>query len=384
MSSEYQQVRVPLRRVALYGGGRWSRVLVPVIQSLLDENAEIVWVTKNGYDQANRWLIEKTIERVSVQSHVDLGTTAIDAAVVATTPATHGRQVFELLEHGIPTFCEKPFTLDFDEAVRLHQIASAARCPLGVNLEMYFASFVEDFAALVLGRRIRTIEITWLDPWLESRYGDIKHGDIYTNIVDDMWPHCWSLLRRLCPGCNVEWVDEVRYEPNNGCVYISVRIHDVVVSVVLSRRSDRRVRLIEVNSGDAVLDFSTEPGSTKIDGTVSMNQWRGLRPLSRSLSSFFEVIFEPKLLSDWALSGCLDAVRSAEVIGDQLRKLQQVRLAGLRDTGVQLADEGVRNLIVDLLLPKYASQDRRWPAITIEDQIAFVRHICTTQRIGCN
>ena len=380
MSSEHEQARFPLRRVALLGGGRWSRVLLPVIQSLLVEDAEIVWVTKHGYEPARRWLTDRAIERVSVQTDVDLAVAAIDAAVVATSPATHGWQVHQLLQRGIPTLCEKPFTLDFDEAVALHRMAADAGCPLGVNLEMYFASFVEDFAAAVLGRSVYKIEITWSDPWSESRYGETKYGDIYTSIVDDMWPHCWSLLRRLCPRCNVDLVEEVRYEPSSGLVHISVRIKELVATIVLSRRSDRRSRRIEVNNGAAVLDFSTEPGSTEIDGAVSINEWRGSRPLSRSLSSFFEAILVPELDPEWALSACLDSVRTAQMIGDQLRRLQRVRLNGLRDTGLELADEAHRNLIVDLLLPEYGTKDRR-PAITMEDQIAFVRHVCATQGI---
>lgn len=382
MSSEHEQGRYPLRRVALFGGGRWSRVLLPVIQSLIDGDAEILWVTTHGFEHAKRWLLDKAIERVSVLKQFDLDVVAIDAAVVATSPATHGQQVYQLLKRNIPTLCEKPFTLDFDEAVELHRMARDATCPLGVNLELHFASFVEDFANANIGRSLCTIELTWLDPWSEIRYGEIKHGDVYTSIVDDMWPHCWSLLRRLCPHCIVDSIADVRYEPSNGDVHISVRINETVVKVVLSRRSDQRVRKITVNNGEAVLDFSTEPGTTEIDGVMSVNRWRGARPLSRSLSSFFKVALAPELNAKWALTDCLDAVRSAQVIGEQLQSLQRARLDDIRDKGVELTDETHRNLFIDLLLPQYATKDRRWPAITIEDQIAFVRHVCATEGIS--
>ncbi len=382
MSSEHEQARFPLRRVALFGGGRWSRVLLPVIQSLLVDDAEIMWVTKHGREIAECWLVDKAIERVSVQTQLNLDAVVIDAAVVATSPATHGQQVHQLLKRGIPTFCEKPFTLDFDQAVALHHMATDAGCPLGVNLEMVFANFIEEFSNAVAGRSVRRIEITWSDPWSEIRYGETKHGDVYTSIVDDMWPHCWSLLRTLCPHGNVDSVEEVSYEPGKGLIHISVRINEVVAKVVLSRRSDRRVRRISVNDGEAVLDFSTEPGSTEINGTVSMNEWRGARPLSRSLSSFFEVILEPALIDRWALAQCLDAVRSAQIIGDQLGALQRARLGSLRVTGIDIVNETHRNLIVDLLLPEYTTSEQRWPAMTIEDQIAFVRHVCATEGIS--
>jgi hypothetical protein len=263
----------------------------------------------------------------------------------------------------------------------LHRMAVEARCPLGVNLEMYFASFVEDFAAAVHGRNIREITLTWLDPWSETRYGETKHGDIYTSIVDDMWPHCWSLLRRLVPNGTVDLIDDVRYEPNSGLVHITVQFNDIVATIALSRRAAGRVRRMDVNRGEAVLDFSTEPGSTEIDGVGTTNEWRGLRPLSRSLSSFFEVVLQPQLSDQWALSACLDAVRSAQLIGHKLRELQRGKLELWRQQELDLADAAQRNLIVDLLLPEYAAKDRRWPAITLEEQIEFVKHVCTTQDI---
>ena len=49
---------------------------------------------------------------------------ALDGAVVATTTSTHARVVEELLERGVPVFCEKPLTDDADAAARL-----AARAP---------------------------------------------------------------------------------------------------------------------------------------------------------------------------------------------------------------------------------------------------------------
>jgi predicted dehydrogenase len=364
------------------------------MQSLLVEDSEIVWVTEYGYESAQRWLIDKAIERVTISKNGAIGAHAVDAAIVATNPARHGRQVRELLDCGIPTFCEKPFTLDFDEAFALQEMAANLTCPLGVNLEMHFASFIEDFASLFPSRsedvgNVRQIDITWLDPWSESRYGETKHGDIYTSIVDDMWPHCWSVMRRLCPRGTVNLLESVRYEPSSGQVDIAIRFDEVITNVVLSRRSERRVRRVVVNGGEAVLDFSTEPGSTEVDGTVSMNAWRGERPLSRSLSSFFEVILDSARTTDWAVywalsaSACLDSVRSARQIGDALRQFQQVCVEGFRNTGIELADKSHRNLIVDLLLPEYAASDRRWPAITMEEQFAFIRHVCDTQGMRC-
>lgn len=400
MSSEPQQAKFPLRRVALYGGGRWSRVLLPVIQSLLVEDAKVAWVTDHNREVAQRWLAEKNIERVTLHSTSDfnreLTTTAnnastkIECAIVATSPPQHAALTRELLEHRVPTFCEKPLTLDFEQALALQQLASAKLCPLGVNLEMHFASFIEDFAAILLQRpagsqSIHTLDITWTDPWTDVRYGEIKIGDVYTNIVDDMWPHCWSLLRRIRPSGSVSAIEQLYYNPINGQVDIALRFDDIVTRLSLSRRAYHRTRRVNVNSGEAILDFSIEPGTTEINGQTTNNSWRGSRPLSRSLASFFEVVQQPSLVNAWPLSAsaCLDSVKSSRAIASQLKSHQRALLDRFCASGIDAAYDSHRNLIVDLLLPEYAAKDGRWSVTTQPEQIAFVKHVCETQGLRC-
>ncbi len=84
--------RFPLERVALVGGGRWSRVLLPVMKSLLQSDAEIIWATEHGKDRARRWLSENQVDHVTLCTHADIGKADLDAAVVATMPSTHGQQ----------------------------------------------------------------------------------------------------------------------------------------------------------------------------------------------------------------------------------------------------------------------------------------------------
>ncbi len=401
MSSEPQQAKFPLRRVALYGGGRWSRVLLPVTQSLLVEDAEIAWVTDHNREVAQRWLAEKNIERVTLYSTSDFNrkftapaddsAPKIQCAIVATSPPQHAALTRALLQHRVPTFCEKPLTLDFEQANALQQLASEYHCPLGVNLEMHFASFIEDFATRLHERPmnaqpIRTLDVAWTDPWTDVRYGEIKIGDVYTNIVDDMWPHCWSLLRRIRPSGSVTAIDGVNYNPVDGQVDITLRFDDIATRLSLGRRANHRLRRVNVNRGEAILDFSSEPGTSEINGQRVDNAWRGSRPLTRSLASFFEVVQRPELINMWPLSAsaCLDSVRSAQAIASQLQSQQRALLDRFCTSGIDTTNPSHRNLVVDLLLPEYAAKDRRWSVATHAEQVAFVTHVCEAQGLRRN
>lgn len=374
--------RFSFQRVALVGGGRWSRVLLPVMRSLLSPECQICWVTQNGFEQAMNWLAAKQLSGIEVESHLDFGAGGLNAAVVATSPQTHAGHVRTLLSHHVPVLCEKPLTQDLASAIELKELAEKSQAILGVNLEMPFASYYREFAQLVAGSAISELSIRWLDPWTETRYGETKHGDVYTSLVDDMWPHCWSLLRGLLSVSEPRWrITDVDYDLSDGHVRIVGCVEETPFTVEFSRRNASRVRRIEVNGALFTLDFGVEPGLTVVDGVATENRWQGERPLARTLTTFFEVVESPTRAADWELSvsRVIDSVSIAGEIKLRLEDLQKNRLDQFRTVGIDLQNPLHRNLIIDLYLPKYAESDRRWPAITIEDQIQFVARVCEDQ-----
>lgn len=371
-----------LRCIALIGGGRWSRVILPVLRDILPIDCEIAWITHHGYDRAVTWLSERALPGISIHQSRETLTHRMDAAIVATTPANHAQQVHELISQNIPTFCEKPLTTSFEHATRLIDLANCNCCPLGVNLELHYASYLDQFVDLMKHRLIQKVDILWLDPWTEQRYGETKHGDFYTDIVHDMWPHCWSVLRRLAGGGSSMDFDSVSYHPIDGA-QIAVRCPQWSAGIRLSRRNGDRVRRIEINGGQAILEFSQEPGWSEIDGTTVQHAWHGPRPLTRSLQSFLDVVMNFDLLNGWPLqaASCLDSVRLADHITSKLNEIYLERVSRLRESGVDLNSASCRNVIIDVYLPLIAAQGRRWPACTELQQIEFVKHICTTQLI---
>ncbi len=176
----------------------------------------------------------------------------------------------------------------------------------------------------------------------------------------------------------------MNYEPASGSVQVTGNLGEASFTGELSRRNASRVRRIEVNGGSLVLDFSVEPGHTIVDGVVTENRWQGARPLARTLTSFFEVVENPKRAADWQLSvgSTIDSVRVAGEIKQRLERLQNRSLESWRAAGIDLQNPKHRNVIIDLYLPQYAESDRRWPAITIEDQIRFAARVCEDQGLS--
>lgn len=304
--------------LALIGGGRWSRVLMSVVHSMVQENAHppttITWVTNHGFEAASQWCQEHKTANVRIVRRVDdlLDVAPPAAAIVANASEQHYQTVLMMLNHGAAVLCEKPLALTSLHATSLDTVARKKGLPLGTNLVFLFANYLRDFADLVAPLSIRSVSVQWQDPAVEVRHQERKSGNFQTFISDDMLPHAWSLVRSVFPTQQDCWIDRVDYGPREVLFYGKAGVADL--SVCLSRRSDQRVRRVTINDNEAELDFSVEPGRTVFRGTQSRNVWRGDRPLRGSLQSFFDVIQQPASLPQWSLASnaCLPAVTFTE------------------------------------------------------------------------
>jgi predicted dehydrogenase len=359
--------------VVLFGGGRWSRVLLDILNALIPESTRVHWITRHNYSRATEYVKFRGYDRVLIYpQHCLEDSTGLDAAIIATASEGHASLASKAVGLGIPTLCEKPVALKFREAKRLADDAKAGRCPLGVNLELMYASYLHDFSAAISDLAIRTVKFTWHDPWVEKRHGEIKHGDLHTPIVHDSLPHCWSLSQVLFPSERAEKL-EALWLGDDGAVHLKGQRGAIKSNYSLSRRSARRIRKIEINDGEAVLDFSQEPGRTIFRGAASENLWRGPKPLSAALGGFLEVVRNPSGQAHWPLSihKNLAVVELAEAAARRLKEAQLKRLEELRQGNRLVAsDPESLNLLLDFFLPIEVQRGTRLPTLTPEEQRA--------------
>ncbi len=367
-----------MKELLLIGGGRWARVLMSVLVDILPANWRIVWVTQHGHAAAQQWCHSGQLTNVRVLEQwspepqsTTTGSTSpqFAAAVVATSPHTHVFTVRQLLQAGVPTLCEKPLVLDSQHAQQLEQLAIAQQTPLGVNLELHFASYLERFLVATADIEPQHVAIEWHDPWSEVRYGETKYSDVFTNVVDDMFPHCWSLLRRVT-GVNDWNIDGVTCNRDTS-VTIEMSQAGLTASVSLSRRAAARTRIIDVNHSTVVLDFSCEPGWMERDAKRTELTWESARPLSRSLQSFMDVVAAHsacdeeqqcrELWQSWPLSvvACRAAVDLSSAIAAQLLQ-EHWRTLQSTEPASDPAKRALRqSFLFDLFVPLAAQHEQR-------------------------
>ncbi len=360
--------------VCLFGGGRWSRVLLGVLLEGFPEIKSIIWVTKNGYLENTEWLNSLDVNKVKIiQDAEQAWSLRPQAAIIATASYMHVKYVKEALVRKIPVLSEKPFCFSMEEAQELVCLSRSSQIPAGVNFEFTHASYLSDFARSLSGLDFHSIDIIWQDPFCETRHGEIKIGDFYTPLMHDSFQHCWSLLYFLLPNEPIN-ISSVLYNKDSS-VLVEMHTENKRISISLSRRSEKRSRIISVNQGAAVLDFSKEPGITVINGKTVQNEWHGDRPLLSVLRRFFEIIKQKNQLQHWSLS--IDKCLTVIGLSEQAAKLLEQSQQDCFEKKDQLSPDDIvtRNLLIDIYLPKLTAMDEYHRVHNLQDQVAFSRHV---------
>ncbi|SEH05617.1 Gfo/Idh/MocA family oxidoreductase [Candidatus Venteria ishoeyi] len=296
------------KKIAVIGGGRWGRVLVNVLNSL---NQAVLWVTKHGKKQNSQWLKYNHLNaEITDIEHNAFDSKKIKAIIISTSSHTHFNLTKKALKNCIPVLSEKPYAFTMQQAEELIRLSLKKNTLAAVNLEFMYADYLTTFKQKIKTIEKKNISITWHDPFKEEHYGEIKYGDIYTPLVHDSLPHCWSLF------ANNLHFESLEYQKDSSLL-ISMINHSSKFKISLNRRGNRRIRHININQGEAELDFSLEPGFSTIHGKKYKNEWGEQHPLAAALIHFLSAISNPNIVLVNTLENCKNAVKLSQIAYDE-------------------------------------------------------------------
>jgi predicted dehydrogenase len=142
----------------------------------------------------------QVVAATDYESALDLP--GVDAVIVATPHADHGSQVAAALEAGKHVLCEKPLTIDPDEARLLALRADELRIRLATGFNHRFYAPVRDALEMVSAWRIGRVEAVRAEighraspTFLEGWHTDLARSGGGT--LMDNGPHACDLIRKL-------------------------------------------------------------------------------------------------------------------------------------------------------------------------------------------
>jgi predicted dehydrogenase len=265
--------------VGLVGCGNWGR---HILRDLVSLGCEVPVVARSRESVARA---EEGGADAIVRAVDELP--ALDAAAVATPTTTHAAVLDEVLERGVPVFCEKPLTDDPEAAGRL---AAQAPDTLFVMDKWRYHPGVQELAEIARDRRLgrvaglRTVRVGWGNP----------HDD-----SDPVWvlaPHDLAIGYEIL-GVFGDPESAVAQWHEGAAVYLSgvLRADGWWQTLEVSSRSAERRRVVELycEDGVAVLgDGWDEHVTVYRDGADSVEEERietpGELPLLAELRAFVD------------------------------------------------------------------------------------------------
>lgn len=280
------------RHIAIFGGGRWARVLIETVCSIVPKKTVISIYSAKNAKAMSTWVLEKKFKQ-SVYIYSDfseLNIHKINVSIIVNAARDHELIIEKNLRAGIPVLVEKPVTLSYASTSRLVKLANIKSVLFASAHVFLFARYLYNFSFIVdNSREVKSIYVNWTDPKLESRYGENKLYDQGLPVFYDLLPHILSIISRFTTNASITDINLGFYKGGSH-IEVQCMLGDIFCSLKLIRNGSVRRREFEVVTDQVLkLDFSKEPGFIhKGDNIIcSDKKWDiDKRPAEQMLSAF--------------------------------------------------------------------------------------------------
>ena len=302
-------------QVFIFGGGRWARVIAGVVRDLLPTNTPLTLCSPRGAASLATWSVEQgydgciAVERNWPETFPS-GQTAV---IVANAARDHVAAGLWALERGASVLIEKPLALSLRDAHNLADSASRHKGLLAVAHVLRFTRYLTNFSNMLPAwRDVSSINLEWVDPAGEQRYGEAKQYDSSVPVFVDCLPHAISVLQsafRQLP----KLAGPPTVEDGGSRVTLPLMLSDRPCCVQLQRNGPSRLRRLSVktSSGLLTLDFTVEPGVIFLGNQSFRGDhcWDSeVRPLAGLLNAFLTAAsggtVDSRLSLDTAFATC--------------------------------------------------------------------------------
>lgn len=358
-------------------------MIAKVVRDLLPMDTPLTVFSPRGATALRAWSEEQGLDgHIAVAQKwpetLPFGRTAV---IVANAARDHVAAGLWALERGASVLIEKPLALSLRDAQSLSDCASRRGCLLAAAHVLHFTRYLSNFSSMLPEwKNISSINLEWVDPVGEPRYGERKRYDSSVPVFADCLPHAVSALQSVF-GALPELAGPPAIEDGGSRVALPMTLRGRPCSVYLQRNGSSRLRRISIKTSNSLLslDFSVEPGVIWL-GAQSIcadSCWdHAKRPLALLLSAFLAAVAGEPLDSRLSLNTAFTACAITDAVMADYQSAITSWLADQLSLGNEL-DPAVRYALIERL-----QIDGRLPEIELETTEVllqqFLRHTLAT------
>ncbi len=272
-------------KIRFIGGGRWATIVLTELVKKFPE-ARVDWVSSSEINQKIKLLRNKLIfKNVRLINRNEIESLAVpDKLIIASHSIQHCADFLECKHLQCDILVEKPLFPNFEQFLGLSEVDQNR---IFLNLEYFNAFFIRDFGRKLTGVNLKSIDVKWHDPLSESRGSqEVKYSDIFSSIFSDQLFHVLSILKVLILG-PIIFEKIIKDDKVSGGLRVICKISGVLITISLSRFSEKRVRKISVNDGAFSLDFNSTPKVyTNSDYGETLEPLGRMYPVATNLHKF--------------------------------------------------------------------------------------------------
>jgi len=315
--------------IILFGGGRWAKVYLQVLNQILPSETFISVFSPSNYHGMNQWIGSDIGKKraIAIRELPETDQSISTAALVVNRAKDHASSIVWSLENNLPVLVEKPVCEDYSSALKLDLLASNSGQILAASHVFLFSTYLENFKKVISEsiERVQAVSIDWFDNNSEIRYNETQSYDSAVPVYLDCFPHIISILSYLLNTPEFE-LCEINVSRGGAALQLQLQInHTCHCDIRIERNSHYRKRKISVTSSveNLTLDFSSEPGFIMASGEEKSadSEWLiNEKPLAKMLKRFFNNIKSGNLDARLGMSLAIEGLRLINEIEPLYRK----------------------------------------------------------------
>ena len=279
--------------IIIFGGGRWTRVIVKLLSEIVNNDCEIYIHTKSCKHLMKKWLVKENLsQKVFLLSNLStIKSKNIKSAIISNSPKDHFERASWALKKNLNVLIEKPLCINEKEFLKLKKLSLLSKGNLcAAHVFSYLSSFniYKDLIPNI--KKINEIKITWVDPKYETRYGETKNTLPKITIYLDVLPHIFSIVKIIWNTLPTT-LSKVNLSEGSSLLCFETSIKGTKTKIKIQRFGKKRERVIEAFTEENFfkLDFTNEPGLVESNESLFMIEKyneENISPLAQLLYSF--------------------------------------------------------------------------------------------------